>query len=66
MDYVTKLDRMDAHLAEHPHDYQTVIARIKTASDACEHEMHRRKVYRLKRLHEVRRQLKEIEDNVEE
>ena len=46
----------------HPHDYQTVIARVKTISDAYEHELYKRKIYRMKRLAEVRRQLKEIED----
>lgn len=62
MNYAEKLDRIDAHLAEHPHDYQTVIARLKTASKAYDHQQHLRKVMRLKRLQEVRRQLKEIED----
>ena len=59
MDYAKKLEKMDVHLHEHPHDYQTVIARLKVASDAYEHERRKRAVMRLKRLHEVRRQIRE-------
>lgn len=62
MDYLKKLNRMDNHLREHPHDYQTVIARIKLASDAIDYQMHKEACMRLKRVAEVRRQLKEIED----
>ena len=66
MDYVKKLERMDEHLKEHPHDYQTVISRLKTASDAYEHQRKRQRNWRLKRVAEVRRQLKEIEDSGKE
>lgn len=59
MDYAEKLDRMDRHLAEHPHDYQTVIARLKTASKAYDHEQRKKSVARLKRIAEIRRQLRE-------
>lgn len=62
MDYVKKIERMDNHLREHPHDYQTVIARLKTVSDAIDYQQHKRVCMRLKRVAEVRRQLKEIED----
>lgn len=62
MDYTKKLERMDKHLQEHPHDYQTVIARLKTASDAVDHQNHLIISNRRKRVAEVRRQLKEIED----
>lgn len=55
MDYAEKLERLDRHLAEHPKDYQSVIARMKTYSDAVEHEMYLRKVARLKRVAEVRK-----------
>lgn len=55
MDYAEKLKRLDKHLAEHPKDYQSVIARMKTYSDAVEHEMYLRKVARLKRVAEVRK-----------
>lgn len=62
MNYAEKIERMDAHLARHPQDYQTVVARLKTVSDAYEHEAYKRRLYRLKRVAEVRRQLKEIEN----
>lgn len=55
MDYKDKLDRMTEHLAEHPHDYQTVISRLKLASSIYDHEMERKKHARLKRLAEVKR-----------
>lgn len=61
MDYNKKLARIDKHLADHPKDYQSVIARMKTYSDAIEHELYKKRVYRLKRLAEVRRQLREME-----
>lgn len=54
MDYTEKLNRLDKHLAEHPKDYQSVIARMKTYSDAVEHEMYLRRVERMKRLAEIR------------
>lgn len=65
MDYVTKLQRLDEHLQRHPHDYQSVISRLKMRSAAIEHGRYLRKVERLKRLAEVRRQLKEIESGKE-
>ena len=61
MDYNERLARLDRHLAEHPKDYQSVIARMKTYSDAVEHELYLKRVYRLKKLAEVRRQLREME-----
>lgn len=65
MDYNEKLAQLDRHISEHPTDYQAVISRLKVRSDAIEHEIYKRKIYRLKRLAEVRRQLREI-DNGEE
>lgn len=56
MDYNKKLERLDNHIARHPKDYQSVIARMKTYSDAVEHDMHLRKIARLKRVAEFRRQ----------
>lgn len=53
---------MDNHLREHPHDYQTVISRLKVASEAFDYEQKKKLSIRLKRVAEVRRQLKEIED----
>lgn len=58
MDYIEKIERIDRHLETHPKDYQSVISRMKILSKAYEHEMHKRKVYRLKRLAEVKRQLR--------
>lgn len=55
MDYIEKLERIDRHLSEHPKDYQSVITRMKTYSDAVEHEMYLRRVERMKRLAKVRR-----------
>ena len=55
MDYNERLDALERHLATHPKDYQASIARLKTYSDAVEHQMHLRKVERLKRVAEFRR-----------
>lgn len=62
MNYIDKLERLDNHLKDNPKDYQAVISRMKTYSDAVEHEMYLKRIYRLKRLAEVRRQLREIEN----
>lgn len=56
MDYNKRLEKLDKHLAEHPKDYQSVIARMKTYSNAVEHEQYKRKVARLKHLAEWRRE----------
>lgn len=56
MDYNKKLERLDRHLADHPTDYQSVIARMKTYSDAVEHELYLRKVARLKKVAKYRRE----------
>lgn len=55
MDYETKLKRLDEHLSEHPKDYQAVIAKLKTYSDAVEHKRYLQKVERMKKLAEYRR-----------
>ncbi len=62
MDYVKKLTRMDEHLERHPHDYQTVIARLKLASRAVDYERHKKACMRLKRLAEIKRQLREEDE----
>lgn len=56
MDYEKRLDSLNRHIAEHPTDYQAVIARLKLRSDAIEHEMYLRKTARLKRVAEFRRE----------
>lgn len=50
MDYITKLEQIDRHLAEHPKDYQAVIARLKTFSNAVEHERYLRRIERIKKV----------------
>lgn len=55
MDYKEKLKRLDEHIEKHPTDYQAVIARFKTRSDAIEHQMYLKKIARLKRVAEYRR-----------
>lgn len=59
MDYMKKLSRMDEHLAQHPHDYQTVIARLKLASEAYDYEVKKKRDMRLKRLAEIKKKLRE-------
>lgn len=59
MDYVKKIQRMDEHLRQHPHDYQTVIARLKLASKAVDYEYHKVSCMRLKRLAEIKKRLRE-------
>ena len=56
MDYNKKLERLDRHLAEHPKDYQSVIARMKTYSDAVEHDIYLRKIARRKKMAKYRRE----------
>ena len=58
MDYEEKIRRMDEHLKEHPTDYQTVIARMKTASKFVDHERQKVVNARLKRIAEIRQRRK--------
>lgn len=62
MNYEEKLYRMDKHLKEHPHDYQTVVSRLKVASQAYEHRMKRSRNERLKTIAEIRKRLKEEDE----
>lgn len=55
-DYIKKLEQIDRHLAEHPKDYQASIARLKAYSDAVEHQMYLKRIARLKRVAEFRRE----------
>lgn len=55
MDYTEQLKRLDKHIEQHPTDYQAVIKRMKTKSDAIEHQMYLKKIARLKRVAEYRR-----------
>lgn len=56
MDYNEKLERLDRHIADNPKDYQAVIGRMKAYSDAVEHQMYLRKIERLKKVAEFRRE----------
>lgn len=56
MDYIKKLEQIDRHLAEHPKDYQAVIAKMKTYSDAIEHEIYLKRVERMKKVAKYRRE----------
>lgn len=56
MDYADKLKRLDRHIEQHPKDYQSVISRMKTFSDAVEHEMYLRRIERLKKVERYRKE----------
>ena len=56
MDHIKKLEQLDKHLSEHPKDYQAVISRIKTYSDAVEHQLYLRRIERLKKVAKYRRE----------
>lgn len=53
---------MDEHLSRHPHDYQTVIARLKLASKAYDYEVKKKRDERLKRLAEIKKKLREEDE----
>lgn len=55
MKYEEKLEKLDAHIADNPKDYQAVIARLKTRSDAIEWQRKHEVNMRLKRIAEIRR-----------
>lgn len=56
MDYAEKLERLDNHIKRHPKDYQSVISRMKTYSDAVEHEMYLKRIERIKKVERYRKQ----------
>lgn len=56
MDYAEKVSKLKEHIGQHPTDYQAVIALLHANSDMIEHERHRRKIERLKRVADYRRQ----------
>lgn len=55
MNYEDRLEKLDKHISENPKDYQAVIARLKTRSDAIDHARKHQMDMRLKRLAEIRR-----------
>ena len=56
MDIETRLEKLREHVANHPHDYQAVIAEVKLHSDLIEHQRYLQKIDRLQHIAEVRRQ----------
>ena len=56
MKYEEKLNRLDEHLREHPKDYQAVISRLKTFSDAVEHQQYLKRIEKLKQVAKYRRE----------
>lgn len=56
MDYIDRLERLDNHIKEHPKDYQAVIARMKTYSNAVEHGLYLRRIARLKKVERYRKE----------
>lgn len=61
MDYIEKLDKLDKHIAKNPKDYQAVISRLKTRSDAIDYARKQKMDMRLKRVAEIRRKRHEQE-----
>lgn len=62
MDYIDRLERLDNHIKEHPKDYQAVIAKMKTYSDAIEHDLYLRRIERLKKVAKYRREYGECQE----
>ena len=60
--YAEMLERMDRHLEEHPKDYQTVIARMKTYPEAIDYERKQKMNKRLANLAKYRRMRNEKHD----
>ena len=63
MDYIEKFDKLDKHIAKNPKDYQAVIARLKTRSDAIDYARKQKMDMRLKRVAEIRRKRHEQKQN---
>lgn len=61
-----KVVRLDAHVKEHPKDYQAVIALLRAKSDLIEHRSWLRMVERKKRVAEIRKQRKERQNAKEQ
>ena len=54
-----RIGRLQAHLIDHPHDAQAVIALLKARSDAIDHAMYLRRIEKVKKVAEVRRRYNE-------
>lgn len=55
MDYIEKLNKLDNHIKDNPKDYQAVIARLKTRSDAIDHYRKHKLNMRLKYVAEIKK-----------
>ena len=55
MNKAERVDRLEKHVADHPTDYQSVIALLKARSDLIEHGQYMKMVERKKRVAEIRR-----------
>ena len=56
MEHEERVDRLKEHIAEHPTDYQAVIGLLKANSDRIEHKYYLRKIEKLKRVAEIKRE----------
>ena len=63
MDYVKKVKKLEAHLAENPTDYQAVVATLKARSKMIESERDKRMAKRIADVEKYRRMFDE-ESNV--
>lgn len=66
MDYEQRIADMENHLAEHPKDYQTVIALLKMKSKKIEHDMKDIRNQKLQKVAHARAMLKAKEEQNEE
>lgn len=62
MKYIEKVERLEEHLKEHPTDYQAVVALLKRRSDLIEHRAWLKMIERRKKVAEIRKQRKEMQD----
>ena len=63
MDYEKKITNMRKHLSDNPADYQTVISLLKLNSKRISHERKVKQDMRSRRVAEMRKMLKENEDD---
>lgn len=61
MEYAKKIKRIEDHVQRFPADYQSQIALMKARSDAIEHEYHKERIVKLRKVAECRRLLNEQE-----
>lgn len=54
--HIKRVQSLDAHVKEHPKDYQAVVALLKARSDAIEHRAWLRMIERKKAVAEIRKE----------